>query len=57
MTGAMAMSKSSVLVKALEIAIVLKEREGGGPGEGLPGAEKIMRWIAGRLYANQMIVF
>lgn len=60
-TGGMAMSKSSILVKALEIAVVLRgQGQGQGDshaGEGLPAVDEILGWIAERLHANQMIVY
>jgi hypothetical protein len=60
-TGGMAMSKSSILVKALEIAVVLRgqgqEQGDSHAGEGLPAVDEILGWIAERLHANQMIVY
>lgn len=53
-TGWMAMEKGSVLVKALEIAIVLREQS-ANVGNNLPDVDEILKWIAGRLHANQMI--
>jgi hypothetical protein len=54
-TGSMAMSKSSILLKTLEIAAVLRKQGGSHAGEGLPEVDEIMGWIAKRLHANQMI--
>ena len=56
-TGSMAMRKSSVLLKTLEIAAVLREQGGSHAGEGLPEVDEIMGWIAKRLHANQMITY
>ena len=56
-TGSMAMSKSSILLKTLEIAAVLRKQEGFHAGEGLPEVDEIMGWIAKRLHANQMITY
>jgi hypothetical protein len=57
----MAMSKSSILVKALEIAVMLRgqgqEQGDSHAGEGLPAVDEILGWIAERLHANQMIVY
>lgn len=56
-TGWMAMRKGAVLVKALEIAVVLKGQGNFHAGKGLPDPEEILGWISGRLHANQMIVY
>jgi hypothetical protein len=54
-TGGVAMTKGSILVKALEIAIVLKAQGSSHAGQGLPEADEIMGWIAKGLHGNQMI--
>jgi hypothetical protein len=56
-TGSMAMIKSSILLKTLEIAAVLRKQGGFHAGEGLPEVDEIMGWIAKRLHANQMITY
>ncbi|KAE9364189.1 hypothetical protein N431DRAFT_496761 [Stipitochalara longipes BDJ] len=56
-TGWMAMRKGSILLKALEIAVVFQEQGSPHAGNGLPEVDEIMGWIAKRIHANQMITY
>lgn len=50
-------NNGSIMLKALEIAIVLKEQGNSHAGEGLPDVDEIMGWIAKRFDAKQMITY